>query len=170
LADSLKLRYDEWFSPLCNVSIPPIPVGYSDSVVIPAHEGFLTGEASYYWSDNGWSNDWVHRLDNDNSSIYWNLEVAENSTHDCFIHYASREGSSAITLDCSGERMERELPAFIPVIDKNYSRIDRSAEAIGQTWKRMSMGEIQLQSGSNRLTLNASNNDLEVLSVILIRK
>jgi hypothetical protein len=169
LADSLLQFYDRWFEPFLNHSIPPIPVGASDSVVIPAHEGFLTGSARYFWSPNGWSNDWVTGLDSFGSSIYWPLLTTETSDYECFIRFAS-PGISAVKLDFSGTILERELQPYIPVEDRNYSRIDRSTEAIGQTWSRTRLGEVHLEQGTDTLTITGSGDSLEILSLTLVKK
>ena len=170
LADSLYQRYNQWFEPLSMREIAPIPVGVIDSVVIPAHEGFLKGRASYFWSSNGWSNDWVHGLDMETSSISWPLEIATPGRYQCYINYALKSGESLISMNLAGKRIAQALPSFVPVPDQNYSRIDRPAEAIGQTWKREYMGEIGLGKGRESLVIHAADPELELLSVVLVRK
>jgi hypothetical protein len=169
LADSLLHIYDHWFEPFMSYTIPPIPVGVIDSVVIPAHEGFLTGSARYFWSRNGWANDWVTGLDSDRSSIYWPLINTETADYECFIRYAS-PNNAAVKLDFSGDILEIELPPYKPVKDLNYSRIDRSAEAIGQTWSRTSLGEVHLERGTDTLRITGNGDSLEILSLTLIKK
>ena len=169
VADSLKRAYDAWFSPLLSVEIPPIPVGEADSVIIPAHEGFLSGDASYYWSGNGWSNDWVHRLDSSGSSIRWPLDITTSSSYDCYVKYTSRANNETVRIELQDQLLRMELPLYIPVIDRNYNRIDRSAEAIGQSWERVYMGKLDLEAGISNLTLNATNQVVEILSVVLIK-
>jgi len=169
VADSLLHIYDRWFEPFVSYTIPPIPVGGCDSVVVPAHEGFLTGSARYFWSRNGWSNDWVTGLDSDRSSIYWPLSTTETAVYECLIRYAS-PGNAAVKLDFSGNILESELPPYLPVKDRNYSRIDRSAEAIGQTWLRTSLGEVHLETGIDTLRVTGSGDSLEILSLTLVKK
>ncbi len=170
IADSLKQLYDSWFEPLFQVGIPPIPVGTADSVVIPAHEGFLSGKARFYWSGNGWSNDWVTDLDMEGSAIRWPLSITETADYECCILYSASQGESRITLDFSEGSLESDLPPFTPVREINYSRIDRSAEAIGQSWARLSLGEIRLEQGLNNLIMHGHGEALEVLSVTLLKK
>ena len=170
LADSLYDQYNQWFEPLRMREIPPIPVGVIDSVVIPAHEGFLDGEAAYFWSSNGWANDWVHGLTMETASITWHLDIIHSGTYQCFVNYASKAGNSRLSLQAGGNRLEKALPSFVPVPDQNYSRIDRPAEAIGQSWKRVYMGEISLGTGPESLVIHAAEPELELLSVVLIRK
>jgi hypothetical protein len=170
LADSLYQQYAQWFEPLKTRRIPPIPVGVIDSVVIPAHEGLLTGKASYFWSSNGWANDWVHCLDMETSSISWPLNIVHPGTYQCYLNYASKGKNSILSLQLGSLRIEKELSAFIPVSDQSYSRIDRPAEAIGQTWKREYMGDMNLVNGPESLVIQANDADLELLSVVLIRK
>jgi arylsulfatase A len=169
LADSLLMIYDRWFSPFLNYTIPRIPVGVADSVVIPAHEGFLTGTARYFRSPSGWSNDWVTGLNPDGSSIYWPLMITETADYECIIRYTSPETVMA-KLDFSSNMLESELPPYTPVRDVNYNRIDRAAEAIGQSWARISLGEVRLGQGYNSLSVIADNERMEILSVILLKK
>jgi len=170
LADSLFGLYNRWFEPLKSRRIPPIPVGVIDSVVIPAHEGFLHGNASYFWSPNGWSNDWVHRLDMQSSFVYWPLNVAEAGNYQCFVNYACESGSVSLSLHLTDHQVERKLPAFVPVADRNHSRIDRPAEAIGQTWRREGMGTFFMEHGADTLLVRASVPALQLLSVVLIKE
>ena len=169
LADSLYAVYMQWFEPLGKRQIPPVPVGVTDSVVIPAHEGFLGGGASYFWSENGWSNDWVHQLDLDSSSITWPLQVFREGTYACDILCTSRSDDAGMVIELGNQRIDIELPRFVPEPDRNDSRIDRSAEAIGQTWNRVSIGELILQEGRTSLTVRASDAEVEVLSIVLTR-
>jgi hypothetical protein len=66
--------------------------------------------------------------------------------------------------------LEVELEPFVPARDKNYSRIDRSAEAIGQTWQRVLVGELELPEGPCQMTIQASDRDVEVLNVVLFKE
>lgn len=170
LADSLKGLYDSWFSPLWNVDIPAIPVGTTDSVIIPAHEGFLTGNASYFWSANGWSNDWVHRLDTIGSTIWWPLSISGKGYYDCYIRYTSMSGKETLLLGLTNQLYQMKLSHYIPVKDINYNRIDMPGEAIGQSWARGYLGALSLDEGCDTLTLYATGKDVEILSVILIKK
>jgi hypothetical protein len=142
-------------------------VGVIDSVVIPAHEGFLSGSATYFWSDNGWSNDWVHDLDMQSSYVYWPLNITAAGDYQCYVNYACTSGSASISLQLSDIKIDKELSVYVPVADRNYSRIDRPAEAIGQTWKRENLGMLQLTEGADTLVVRASSPDLELLSVVL---
>lgn len=170
LADSLFSIYKQWFEPLKTRRIPPVPVGVIDSVVIPAHEGFLSGEAAYFWSEYGWSNDWVHRLDMKGSFISWPLQVFREGRYRCEVRYACPDGDARLEIALGGSKIEGDLPQFVPVPDRNYSRIDRSAEAIGQTWNRILMGELELEEGTATLRVHASDPALQLLSVILTTK
>ncbi len=170
LADSLMDIYCRWFEPLQSRKIPPIPVGVIDSVVIPAHEGFLRGNASYFWSPDGWSNDWIHRLDTDTSYVYWPLNVVESGNYLCEVRYACETGNSILLIQLSGTRIEGELPVFTPARDRNYSRVDRSAEAVGQTWNRKELATIYLEKGADTLIVKASDPHLELLSVVLTNR
>jgi arylsulfatase A len=167
LTDSLLGSYHSWFEPLESRKVPPIPVGVIDSVVIPAHEGFLSGSATYFWSSNGWSNDWVHDLDMQASYVYWPLNITATGEYQCYVNYACASGSASISLQLSDIKIDKELSVYVPVADRNYSRIDRSAEAIGQTWKRENLGMLQLTEGADTLVVRASSPDLELLSVVL---
>jgi hypothetical protein len=169
LADSLKLVYDHWFSEFESLTIPPIPLGASDSVVIPAHEGFLAGSARYNWSVNGWSNDWVKGLDMQESKITWPLEVQSPGDYLCDLNYATPEPAS-VHLQVGDRELQMLLSAFVPVREKNYSRIDRTAEAIGQSWARHHLGSVELEKGLYTLSVHASDPRLELLSVTLTKK
>jgi hypothetical protein len=170
LADSLLNIYHQWFEPLKSRRIPPIPVGVIDSVVIPAHEGYLSGNAAYFWSPDGWSNDWVHMLDPEGSSISWPLEITREGMYRCYVNYTCKTGGASLYLQFTERQVSKELPPYTPEPDRNYSRIDRSAEAIGQTWNRMDLGEYSLVKGPDRLTITASEPELQLLSVVLVRK
>lgn len=170
LADSLFSLYMQWFGPLESRQIPPIPVGVIDSVVIPAHEGFLSGQAAYFWSAYGWSNDWVHRLDMHSSSISWPLKIFQEGEYTCDVRYASPSGRARMVIQMGNDTVETDLPRFVPVPDRNYNRIDRPGEAIGQTWNRFRIGELTLGEGTTTLTVNASDPDLELLSVVMTKK
>ena len=169
LTDSLKQQYERWFSRFRSLEIPPIPVGVIDSVVIPAHEGFLKGDARYFWSEQGWSNDWVTGLDLERSSIRWPLDIREKAAYDCVVSYASPGGEARLMLQVNGQQLNKEVPAFVPVPDRNYSRIDRPAEAIGQTWARISLGTLRLNTGTDTLILQASPSDVQILDCTLIK-
>jgi hypothetical protein len=161
--------YREWFEPLKSRSIPPIPVGVIDSVVIPAHEGFPRGSAGYFWSSYGWANDWIHGMELEKGDVSWPLEVVSGGNYDCEIQYACKTEGTLIQLSFGPETIDRNLPAFIPLQDHNYNRIDRPGEAIGQTWNRMSIGLVQLEEGAVTLTASASDPQLELLSVVLLK-
>jgi len=169
LADSLKSIYDLWFSNFNSLQIPPIPVGASDSVVIPAYEGFLSGNARYHWSESGWSNDWVRGLDMDHSKISWPLNTSITGQYICYVKYSSPKLAS-MRLQVAGQEIHETLQEFFPEKDPNYSRIDRKAEAIGQSWARVSLGEIRLDEGLHTLSIQASDPSLEVLSITLIKR
>jgi len=168
LTDSLKQEYDRWFSRFQSLEIPPIPVGVSDSVVIPAHEGFLKGNARYFRSAQGWANDWVTGMDLHGSSIRWPLDIRESAEYQCLVRYASPGGEAELKLHVNGQKLEKKVPAFVPVPDKNHNRIDRPAEAIGQSWARTSLGMLPLETGPDTLVLHASPDDAEILQCILI--
>jgi arylsulfatase A len=169
LADSLKLVYDNWFSAFKSLSIPPIPVGASDSVVIAAHDGFVSGSAHYYWSSNGWSNDWATHLDMEDSRLSWSLDVGEEGMYACYLRYTSPE-PAGVQVEVDGQDLGMLLPGFTPVRDPNHSRIDRSAEAIGQTWARVHLGDLRLKKGATSLSVNGADPRMEILSVTLIKK
>jgi arylsulfatase A len=170
LADSLETLYREWFMPFRSLEIPPIPAGVSDSVVLPAHEGFLSGKARYRWSASGWSNDWVTGLDGENSFIEWPLMVYGSGNYKCFAKYTSPNGETLLTVRTGRDRLEEKLPSFMPVSDPDFSRIDRAAEAIGQTWGRGEIGTVRLPAGKQTITLGASRGDTEILSLVLVRE
>lgn len=167
LADSLKSIYEDWFGPFHSLQIPPIPVGNADSVMIPAHEGFLKGQAKYRWSPRGWSNEWVHHLDTANSCIYWPLWVHKTGDYQCLVRYGSPTGNSKLLVSFNKQRLEKDVPAFVPVPDPDFSRIGRRAEAIGQSWARATIGKVFLEEGEEVLCVNASRTDVELLEVIL---
>ena len=170
ITDSLMAVYQEWFKPFVDFKIPPIPVGVVDSVILPAHEGYPEGSARYFWSDNGWSNDWVTSLDSEDSNVLWHIDVRNSGLYDCQVRYASPTGSAFLFIDIAGTMLEQEVPAFIPEKDRNYSRLDRPAEAIGQTWGRVSAGKVKLEQGTNRVSLRASDPGVEVLEVVLLKQ
>jgi len=169
LADSLKLIYDRWFSNFETLSIPPIPVGASDSVVIPVHEAKLSGSARYHWSPSGWSNDWVRGLDMKDSKVSWTLEILARGDYDCYLKYSTPDPASA-RIQFADRELSKTLPEFFPVMDPNHSRIDRKAEAIGQSWARAYLGSLEMEEGIFTLSFNGSDPRMEVLSVILIKK
>lgn len=170
LADSLKLLYVNWFRAFDSLTIPPIPVGAADSVVLPAHEGFLFGGARYFWSPNGWANDWVTGFDGQGSAIQWPLMVTEEAVYDCIIHYTSASGISRVRLDCPGFRLESELARFVPHREKSRNRIERAGEAIGQTWARSRIGEVPLGRGPVTLTISGTGDLLEIRSLSLVKR
>jgi len=170
VADSLAAAYEAWFEPFLRLRIPAIPVGTCDSVILPAHEGTCTGNASYYWSENGWSNDWVTSLDGKNATVYWEVEVSERVTYDCFIRYTSPSGEGLLTIDLPGKKLQVAMPQFIPVREVNHSRIDRADEALGQSWARIHAGIIRPEPGEGRVTVSASRPDIEVLDVTLRKR
>lgn len=169
LADSLKSIYDLWFSDFNSLQIPPIPIGASDSVVIPAFEGYLSGNARYHWSESGWSNDWVRGLDMDQSKVSWPLKVSTSGDYICQLKYSSPE-PAVILLNVAGGELRKTLPEFFPEQEANFSRIDRKAEAIGQSWARIYLGDIHLEKGLDTLNLHGSDPLLEVLSISFIKK
>jgi arylsulfatase A-like enzyme len=170
LADSMLNLYQEWFEPLNSRSIPPIPVGVIDSVVIPAHEGFPRGTTSYVWSSYGWANDWIHGMELEKGDVSWPLEVVTGGKYTCVIQYACSSKGTLLQLSFGPETIEKKLPSFIPLQDPDYNRIDRPGEAIGQTWNRISMGTVHLEEGALTLTASATDPALELLSVILLKK
>jgi arylsulfatase A len=169
LADSLKLMYEDWFSDFESLGIPPIPVGASDSVVIPVHEASLSGSAAFYWSPSGWSNDWVRGLDMNDSKVSWALDIVAEGEYDCYLTYTAPDPLS-VHVQLAGKELNMGLPEFSPVREKNHSRIDRSAEAIGQSWARSYLGKLELEKGLKTLAVNGSDSRMELLSVILIKK
>jgi len=169
LADSLRNIYEEWFLPFHSLKIPPVPVGVADSVILPAHEGFLSGNAVYRWSASGWANDWATCLNGDSTYIQWPLQVHQNGDYRCIARYTSTRGATSIWVDFNRLRLEKELPAFVPVSDPDFSRIGRAAEAIGQTWARGEIGTVHLSAGQEILKLGTSSADAEILSLILVK-
>jgi arylsulfatase A-like enzyme len=167
LSDSLFTLYQDWFGPFMNHRIPPVPVGVTDAVTLPAHEGFLEGSARYFWSDNGWSNDWVTSLNGEGARIYWPIKVQGPGRYLCSVTYASPDGNARIYAVINGTEIGCTVPPYIPVPDRNFNRIDRTGEAIGQTWAGGILGEVTLEEGPGEVALWASSQTIQVLSVTL---
>ena len=170
LVDSLEKTYLEWFDSVKSVDIKPIAVGVIDSVILPGHEAFTSGNARYFWSENGWSNDWLTGMDTDSSCVHWNLDVRRSGDYECWIRYASTTSPVRIIAEVQDQELEGAFPVYVPVREKNHSRIDRPAEAIGQSWNRVSMGKLSLTEGPARLRLSASEKEAEILEAILLIK
>lgn len=167
ITESLMSQYHQWFEPFESHLIPPIAVGVIDSVILPAHEGFLKGSAHFRWSEMGWSNDWVRSLDGEDAYIFWSVEVLEKGPYECRILYTSASDSAILWAEVAGESFEKELPRFITEQDSFYSRIDRPAEAIGQSWGRVNLGQLILKEGRGEISLHASSPDVEILELVL---
>ena len=170
LADSLMDLYHAWFEPFESHVIPPIPVGVIDSVILPAHEGFLSGNASYFRSPDGWSHDWATSLDMEGSTITWKIDTREAGNYHCQVRYTSPAGDALIRMETGEQLVERVLPRFIPVKEKNYNRIDRPAEAVGQSWGRLDLGTVQLTGGTGEVVIKASDPGVEILQLVLLKQ
>jgi hypothetical protein len=78
-------------------------------------------------------------------------------------------GPATLRLGHSSRVLEKQVPLYLPVRDPNHSRIDRKAEAIGQTWGRVDLGTLELMEGNAVLNLFASDPRVEVLDITLIK-
>ncbi len=103
----------------------------------------------------------------DASALRWSIEVVEEGVYECHVRFSSTEEGASLAVDFKGRWLEKELPLFVPVSDKNHSRIDRPAEAIDQSWGRITMGETALEKGIGSLVVRSSGGEVEVLEVIL---
>lgn len=140
----------------------PIPLGYDEApeVDLPAHEGFSQGGLRYKSSSQGWNNDWWVNWTSELDTMYWNIEVASETSYKAFLKYECQREyvGSYIHLKVGTEEISAQLTeAFIGETFHNREQLSRGRVADDQTWGELALGEIKLSKGSERICLFASD-------------
>ncbi len=137
---------------------PAIQIGHQGypETILPAPEARLSGNVKFseYW---GWANDWITNWQSLTDSIYWDLKVVEAAEYEVIIQYTCPETQvgAKISAQVDGQSLAKEItethdPAYLPSPD----RIQRW-EVYEKIWKRISLGNVNIKAGKQRLLLQA---------------
>jgi uncharacterized protein (DUF1697 family) len=109
--------------------------------------------------------------------MYWNVEVAEQSTWQVSLRYGAKPENlgARLHLFAGEEQLEARLEqAFAPQFIPNHEQVLRDQEAVEMSWTEMPLGELTLPAGRQTLVLQASeiqgDGVAEVKALILERK
>jgi len=179
LVAELSSGYYLWFDEVTR-NLPEhrrIPVGYqaAPEVTLPAPEGKFSGNVRFY-GESGWANDWFTGWTSTNDRIWWELDVVSDGEFDIYLDYtAPAEDIGAVILATIGSIQVSgitETPVetvFIPSPD----RVPRGEVYEKEFWGSNHLGRIQLQSGHQHITMQATDIPgeaaMELKSVRLIR-
>ncbi|MEM7656953.1 MAG: arylsulfatase [Bacteroidota bacterium] len=141
---------------------PPLPLAHptEPTVILHAHEGFPTGKAHYKASQWGWANDWFVDWSTPTDSLYWNVDVAEESEWEVLLRYSAKPENLGAMLHLTGGEpsIQAELTEpFEPELIPSRAQLPRKVEALEVTWAEMPLGSMRLPAGRHRLVLQASN-------------
>ena len=162
LLKALHSEYLAWFKEVTNngTTNPAIPVGYAEapSVQLPAHEAVISGGMRYKRNPNGWAHDWITDWKNTSDKMEWDIEVVRPGNYEIIIQYTAAEANlgSEIQASIGNQAIKTTInKAFTPVISENLDRVVGRSEALDQTWAFLSIGQINLEPGNTKVSLNA---------------
>ena len=135
-----------------------IRIGFADEkrAYLPAHESGFTGDI-HFKEGHGWAHDWLVNWMKTTDSIYWDVVVDQATEFSLELLYSCpKENVGAILeLSNSGNRINTEItkshdPEYLPSPD----RIQR-IEVYEKEWARLPMGNLNIDSGNQRIVLKA---------------
>lgn len=159
LVSSLESEYQNWWKQVSSdISMTRrIPISKrSGQIFLPGYESQLYGELAFF-EGHGWAQDWVKNWKKESDSLTWSLEVFDPGVYEVWMEYTAHESQIGATLQLktSNSVLSKILDEpFEPGIIVSPDRIPRK-EALEQTWNKILLGKITLNSGEENLTLSA---------------
>jgi len=125
---------------------------------IPARDGIATGTIKR--SDNSPNCTFFTNWTNTNDSIYWQAEVLTNGTYDVELYYscAPEDIGSTIQLSFNNRKILTTITEAhnLPLKGMENDRVLRTQSYV-KDFKKINIGQIQLEKGIGTLTLKALN-------------
>ena len=159
VVDRLTKAYEAWFADVTRRPIerPAIPVGHRErpAVELPAPEAYFTGGVGWY-NQWGFAHDWLTGWASTADRIWWEVDVVEAGRYEVTAMYTCpaadvrarlRVKAGGAVAEASIEKAYDPEPALRPTRHpkKRYT----------QTFARLKLGEIRLESGRVRVNLQA---------------
>ena len=162
LTNSLALEYKKWFDDVTGDFQPDteIRIGFADEkkAYLPAHESGFTGDI-HFKEGHGWAHDWLVNWINSEDSIYWDVVVDQPTEFSLELLYSCPIGNIGAVLEASNSenKLKAEIinshdPEYFPSPD----RIQR-IEVYEKEWARLPMGNLNINSGNQRIVLKAKD-------------
>jgi len=158
VARDLASAYDDWFADVRREPIvrPVIGVGYAEwpraRLAVP--EAYFTGGVHWFnrW---GFAHDWLTGWTRTEEEIWWEIEVKNAGRYRVGVKYACPESSvgTVLRVSAKGASVEGALEkAHTPNPVQRPTRIRK--KRLVQTFADQPLGELRLQTGRARLTLD----------------
>ncbi len=135
----------------------PFPVGFADLTPLPGRDGEPHGnvERSGRAPNCSYFTNWKTKDD----KITWHVETGEPGIYDAFVYYTCPEENVGAKIKLSGlggETITTVTTAHDPpAYGKERDHSDRGSESFVKDFRIMSLGRIQLNKGTDHLTLQA---------------
>lgn len=156
----LSEAYDEWFADVSQEPIerPLIPVGYAERpfVELPAPEAYFSGGIRWY-NQWGFAHDWLTGWSKTEDRIWWDIDVVTAGRYEASVRYTCPAESVGTKL-----RIEIGDASLEGSIEREYDPEPRQRPTRSpkkrfiQTFATQSFGEIDLQTGRQRVIIRAS--------------
>ncbi len=140
-------------------------------VYLPAHEAAFAGHLEYK-EGHGWAHDWLVNWKQPTDSIYWEVNVQQQSIFEAYMLYSASEVGADITLSVGDSNYTATIkevhdPAYIHSPDRVLRQ-----EVYEKEWAELSFGHIAIPEGDQRIVLRAKpkgSNVAEMKSLLLQR-
>ncbi len=161
VAQELFSQYQSWFNEVTRgiEAIQPIPAGYGEFPVVSLYPQEAAGitDSLRYQEGHGWAHDWLVNWKSSADSIWWQLQVAENTSYQVFLEYTvpPADRGARISVTVGGQQLgqvisEAHDPEYIPSPDR-VTRI----EVYEKEWARLEIGSVTLPAGRQQVVLKA---------------
>ena len=159
---TMALAYDDWFNDVVDNFKPDteMRIGFENekTAYLPAHEAGFSGDI-HFMEGHGWAHDWLVNWVNESDSIFWDVVVDQATTFNCEIVYSCPEENlgSLLTISTAGSTIETTIKtAHDPEYMDSPDRIKR-IEVYEKEWARLSIGELSIPEGNQRIVLKSKN-------------
>jgi arylsulfatase A len=163
LVAELSRQYENWLDEVSKQGLRryPIPVGYAaeNPVTLQAHQAYFDGGLLFF-AGAGYAHDYLTNWTNSDAKIWFDIDVAQPGEFEVTLLYgcsAADAGSTVKVTTNSSSVANVILPAEAPVIPLPHRDAAGHKHLVIRDWQRLPLGQLHLDSGSDRLVLQAAN-------------
>jgi arylsulfatase A len=155
----LASAYENWFADVTSVPItrPVIDVGHREwpEVKLTVPEAYFTGPI-HWFNEYGFAHDWLTGWSDSADKIWWEVNVVTAGRYQVSLKYACTKDAvgTRLRVSAAGSSLDGAIEtAHEPNPVQRPTRIDK--KRFVQTFALQELGDIDLQRGSTRITIEA---------------